>query len=411
MALCPPAECFHLDAVFHGTRRSREPGLHPALSERRTPADEFRGVGTWHDTPAAQPGERVSCNLERELTSKPLICEREKMKRNRRSHALIALSLLAVFAAFLIMESSAWARAGRGGSVGSRGSRSFSAPSTPSSPSAPSPGFSTPGRQPSPGMPTQPQGGFLGRSPFMSGLAGGLAGGLLGSMLFGGSGHAATGGAARGGIGLLDLVIIGLILYFAWKFFRRRRLASQPFQGDSRFTDFPDSGFAARPPLTQAPVGEVEEGFRRFQQVDPRFSADDLKEAFQDLFFRIQAAWMNRSMDAIQGLVVPEMGAYFAREFEAMRRQGRVNRLENIAVRKVEPSEVWQEEGKDYVTVLITANLLDYTVDDRTGEIVEGDRMNPVKFQEFWTFCRDFGASAWRLAAINQPGETLARIH
>lgn len=37
--------------------------------------------------------------------------------------------------------------------------------------------------------------------------------------------------------------------------------------------------------------------------------------------------------------------------------------------------------------------------------------MNPVKFQEFWTFCRDFGASAWRLAAINQPGETLARIH
>ena len=92
-----------------------------------------------------------------------------------------------------------------------------------------------------------------------------------------------------------------------------------------------------------------------------------------------------------------------------MKQKGMTNRLENIAVRKVEISEAWQETGKDFVTVLFTANLLDYSVDDKTGQVVEGDKLNPVKFQEFWTFCRDVGGSKWQLSAINQMGEPAAR--
>jgi len=52
--------------------------------------------------------------------------------------------------------------------------------------------------------------------------------------------------------------------------------------------------------------------------------------------------------------------------------------------------------------VLFTANLLDYTVDDKSGQVVAGDRSVPVKFEEFWTFCRLSGRPQWALAAINQ---------
>jgi predicted lipid-binding transport protein (Tim44 family) len=89
--------------------------------------------------------------------------------------------------------------------------------------------------------------------------------------------------------------------------------------------------------------------------------------------------------------------------------KGRINRLENIAVRKVEPTEAWQEMGREYVTVLFTANLLDYVVDDKTGDVVEGDKLNPVKFQEFWTFSREMGAPSWKLSAINQVDEPATR--
>lgn len=58
-------------------------------------------------------------------------------------------------------------------------------------------------------------------------------------MLFGSAGHAAAGpGAARGGIGLLDIVIIGLLLFLAWRFFKRRRASA--FQERTRDRDMQD---------------------------------------------------------------------------------------------------------------------------------------------------------------------------
>jgi predicted lipid-binding transport protein (Tim44 family) len=228
------------------------------------------------------------------------------------------------------------------------------------------------------------------------------------------------GGSGGGGIGLFDIIILGLLLYFGLKFYKRWRQQSQgtPFYGDV---------ISARPENSYGPAqggdpyrltsqdssadyyANLERGIDQIRQFDPNFNEESFKELVQDMFFRIQAGWMNRSMDGVENLLTAEMSGFFQGEFAKMKQQGRINRLENIAVRKVEISEAWQEAGKEYVTVLFTANLLDYTVDDKTGQVVEGDKLNPVKFQEFWTFCRDIGSSQWQLSAINQMGEPVAR--
>jgi predicted lipid-binding transport protein (Tim44 family) len=138
---------------------------------------------------------------------------------------------------------------------------------------------------------------------------------------------------------------------------------------------------------------------------DPSFSAERFLETAEGHFFRIQAAWMNRGLEGVENLLTPEMREYFSGEFTKMRHEHVINRLENIAVRKVEPAEVWQESGRDFITVLFTANLLDYTVDDKAGKVIDGDKLNPIKFQEFWTFSRDIGEPGWQLAGINQLDE------
>jgi predicted lipid-binding transport protein (Tim44 family) len=225
-------------------------------------------------------------------------------------------------------------------------------------------------------------------------------------MLFGGTGHAAPGLAPKGGIGLLDLAILGVALYFGWRFLKKRRFALPSGEGLSRYFEN-DLGRPAQE--AYGATSEVEEGLRRLRQVDPGLSEEALQEIFQDIFFRVQAAWKNRDLEGIYGILAPEMVAYFGEQFKEMKSQGRINRLENIAVRRVEVTEIWQEEGRDYISAMITANLLDYIEDDRTGEIVGGDRFAPVKFQEVWTFCRDLGDSGWQLTAINQPGMALSR--
>ncbi|MHC1742508.1 MAG: Tim44 domain-containing protein [Syntrophobacteraceae bacterium] len=326
----------------------------------------------------------------------------------------LVLAVLFVFGTAILTESYAWARAGGGRSMGSRGSRSFSTPQGPSGPSQGSPGFNTPGRGSVPGSPAQAPGGFFSRSPFMQGLMGGLAGGMIGSLLFGGLGHASSGSAGGGGIGFLDLAIVGLLLYLVYRIFRRRReqneLAGAQYAGAGASVPggqpgFPDAGYSYPAPDAIEPSAgyrDLDRGIGQIRQFDPDFSEEGFRETAQDLFFRVQAGWTNRSMQGIQDIVAEELASNFREEFDQMNRKGLINRLENIAVRKVELTEAWQEMGKEFVTVLITANLLDYTVDEGTGEVVAGDKSSPVKFQEFWTFRRDVGSSLWQLSAIDQ---------
>jgi predicted lipid-binding transport protein (Tim44 family) len=97
-----------------------------------------------------------------------------------------------------------------------------------------------------------------------------------------------------------------------------------------------------------------------------------------------------------------EMSRIIQGDAEKLKSERKMNKLENIAVRSVDMVEAWQESGKDYLTVRFFANLLDYTVDETTGQVVSGSKTEPVKFEEYWTFTRTVGDNPWQLSAINQ---------
>ncbi len=111
---------------------------------------------------------------------------------------------------------------------------------------------------------------------------------------------------------------------------------------------------------------------------------------------------MHRDLEKFRPVLTEEMQEVFRKQIEDLRARRQINRLENITVRSVELTEVWQERGLDYITVRFLANLLDYTLDETTGKIVSGSDSEPVKFEEFWTWVRPVGPNPWRLSAINQ---------
>ena len=111
---------------------------------------------------------------------------------------------------------------------------------------------------------------------------------------------------------------------------------------------------------------------------------------------------MNRDLSSAAGVLTDEMRGLLQRDVDTLLREKKVNRLENIAVRSVEISEAWQESGKDFVTAMVYANLLDYTTDDTSGAVISGSKTEPVKFEEYWTFTRPVGNNSWKLSAINQ---------
>jgi predicted lipid-binding transport protein (Tim44 family) len=300
---------------------------------------------------------------------------------------------------FGVLELDAFARAGAGRSFGSRGSR----------PSVPGRSYSSPSpSQPAPTPRQQPGSSFSSPRPFggfMGGLGGMLIGGFLGSMLFRGLGFGSTGGIG-GGIGFFEILIFALLGYLIYRFIKSRR-ETAAYSSQTSYAAEAPSYREETSPLTpfppQAPQdSDFNRGFDHLRQMDPSFSEDRFRESATDIFFKIQALWANRDLSASGALLTAEMHSSLKEMIDDLKSQKKINRLENIAMRDVEMTEVWQESGNDFITVKFLANLLDYTVDEGTGQVVSGSKFDPVKFEEYWTFTRPVGNNPWKLSAIQQ---------
>jgi len=330
----------------------------------------------------------------------------------RRIGTLMMIGFIAAFVTVSTLERDALARAGGGKSFGNKGSRSYSRPVAP--PAQPSPAQQMQPRQspmtPPPYQQPQPAGGGFFRS-----MAGGIVGGMLGGMLFrslGFGGGGWGGGFGGSGIGLFEIILLVGIGYLIYRFVRGRKEESVPgggMYGQGSFGQSSSPGYQS-PSYTpyQAPVApppqveDLDTGIGHIRQMDPLFSEERFCDQVMDIFFKIQGAWMNRDLAPASGLLTAEMKRNFQGDIDNLLREKRVNRLENIAVRNVEIVEAWQEQGQDYITALIYANLLDYTTDDATGQVVAGSKTDPVKFEEYWTFTRQVGNNPWQLSAIEQ---------
>lgn len=317
---------------------------------------------------------------------------------------------LLMFIVTAFYGSDADARAGGGRSMGSRGSRSYSPP--PSKPSQPAQG-STANRQaitPPPAAP-QPAGGFM--RGLGGGLLGGIAGGLLGGMLFhsiAGAGGG-MGGMGGSGIGLFEIILFAGIGYVIYRIIQSRRSATaSPYASSSMpMSQGYGNSLAYQQEPSQPAGDDIAQGLSHIRQMDSSFDENRFNENATDIFFKIQAAWMSRNISPVQALLTDETRKSIQDDIAALLRDRKTNHLENIAVRKVEIAEVWQEEGNDFITVLFTANLLDYTTDDSTGAVVSGSKADPLKFEELWTLTRRVGNNPWRLSAINQvAGQSVA---
>jgi len=242
------------------------------------------------------------------------------------------------------------------------------------------------------GVSKQNSGGF-GR-----GLAGGLLGGAIGGMLFG-----SMFGAGGTGMGILPLLLLAGGAYFIFR--RMKKPTQNNYSTNNRNIGqqgpglFGGSGAASMPPTAEF-EDPLEEGLGQIRETDRKFDAEDFVEIASDVFFQIQAGWMRRDLDSYRHLLGDQLAREYEGHFAEMHQKGQINKLESIAVRNIKVVAAGSDGVEDFVTVLFTANLLDYTVDDQTDELVEGSKTNPVKFEEKWTWARPTKTENWKLEGI-----------
>lgn len=314
---------------------------------------------------------------------------------------LMALGLFAsIGLAQVVLEAVAEARAGGGRSGGFRGSRSDQAPSQFGQSSQPRRDAMPPSQSASP-LGGMQSGGF------MRGLGTAMLGGFLGSMLFSGLANAGgAGGLGSSGFGLFEILLFAGLGYFLY----RKFIAPKPaLAGNYGTTPHRSPQYQAPTPLhydsnpsaqDSQPLGGID--YRSLTTMDPNFTPEMFLKTAQDLFFKVQGAWNKQDTVALRALCADQLMRTWDEEIAQLKTRGQRNRMDNIALRDSEVSEAWTESGEDYITVRFHANLLDYTVDEKSGAVVSGSDSETVRFEEYWTFSRPVGPNSWKLSAVQQ---------
>jgi predicted lipid-binding transport protein (Tim44 family) len=296
------------------------------------------------------------------------------------------------------------ARPGGGKSAGSRGSRTESAPA----PTQTAPNGAQPfqrSAQPSPASPSVagPAAGAaaaqVARPSMARNLMMGLGAGLLGAGLFGmlsGSGFFSGLASLAGVFGfLLQIALIGGVIWLALRFFRRR---SEP-QLAGAGAPMPRDAYQPQQPQNVAARMGMMGGGSSAPQTQPLQLAGEDFSAFEKLLGDVNTAYSNEDERGLRALVTPEMFGYFDEDLSGNAKKGLVDRVSDVKLLQGDLSEAWREGALDYATVAMRFSLINALYERSSGKVVDGSATVPQEVTEHWTFVRERGG-AWKLSGI-----------
>ncbi|TVM18478.1 Tim44 domain-containing protein [Oceanidesulfovibrio indonesiensis] len=220
------------------------------------------------------------------------------------------------------------------------------------------------------------------------GMIGGLLmGGLLGSLLFGGG---------FGGMGILELLLLGFVGYMIFKVVRSRRAAAQAAAaGGDRYAYAgapagPSAGGAGGwDALRSEPAGRPQPQTSAAPAMPEGIDEAEFIEGAKALYARLQSSWDRRDLDDIRSFTSSEVYEEIARQAQEDSAPGNTD----ILMIEARVLEARTEGSETIITVLYDALL---------REDANADR--PTQVREVWHFHRDNTAPnpEWRLEGIQQ---------
>jgi hypothetical protein len=140
----------------------------------------------------------------------------------------------------------------------------------------------------------------------------------------------------------------------------------------------------------------------RLEKLDPAWNLDSIRHRVNEVFFKVQQAWMERNQDLAKDCMSSALYQKHKLQTDQLIAQKRKNMLENINLIEVRIVDVedFVDNKKDLFWAHIEGSMIDYTIDDTTSGVVSGDRTKAEKFTELWKFVRVGGT--WVLDEIDQ---------
>jgi hypothetical protein len=192
-----------------------------------------------------------------------------------------------------------------------------------------------------------------------------------GYYFYGGSGGSSDSGGSSILGGIIVAAIIVAIVYLSM---RKKNNGNAPVMPGAQATD----------PATLRAMQD-------YLALDPQFSEAAFREKLANMYIQFQNAWQAKDLTPLRPYLTDAFFNKCDRQLDAYRQNRQTNRVDRPSVLGVDLIGWKQEAGVDVMVARLRTRIVDYVVDDATGNVVRGSN-TAEKFMEYeWDLVRTSG--------------------
>ena len=143
-----------------------------------------------------------------------------------------------------------------------------------------------------------------------------------------------------------------------------------------------------------------------YVQLDPKFDATAFGEKLGNLYVQMQNCWQAKNIESVRPYFTDALYQQMDRQLDSLRRNGYTNYVERISVLGVNLRGFRQSDGEDHIIAELRTRIVDYTLNDKTGELVKGDKKKEKFLTYEWELTRASGrttGAAEEMTVVNCP--------
>ena len=129
----------------------------------------------------------------------------------------------------------------------------------------------------------------------------------------------------------------------------------------------------------------------KIREIDPMFSAENFMAYSREVFVKLQTAWMDKKWEEIRPFESNELFEQHRQQLQYLIDNNQTNMMEKICVRYTCLNSFRQDGDKEIITMTLKSAMKDYTIDDKTKKVVQGNKNEDVYMVYILTFMRKAG--------------------
>ncbi len=185
---------------------------------------------------------------------------------------------------------------------------------------------------------------------------------------------------------IIGLLVIGVPMLLKILSKHKKRAQQRPGNVPAR-----NAGAARTDATILMPIGQ-------YTMLDANFDAADMREKLANLYVQMQNCWQDKNIEPLRPYLSDALYAQMERQADMFSKQNRTNYVERIAVLGVLLRGYYQRSGDDHIVAELRTRVVDYTLNDVTGELISGDR----KAERFMTYEWDISRPSGQTTALQK---------